>query len=141
MFATRYYGLDSRDRVLQSSPTSFDISIEEIFPVLASGGVVVLRPNRLALGGRHFLEWLNRHKITVLDLPTAFWHEWTWEISGHDDPLPSSLRLVIVGGERAQVRALQAWRKRTRDRIRWVNTYGPTEASVIATFYEPRGLR
>jgi len=137
LFAARCYGLTLRDRVLQSSPISFDISLEEILPVLASGGAVVLRPSRLALGGRHFLDWLRQTAITVMDLPTAFWHEWTWELSGHNLPLPPSLRLVIVGGEKADAQTLRAWRNRTGGSIRWINTYGPTEASVIATFCEP----
>jgi thioesterase domain-containing protein/acyl carrier protein len=51
--------------------------------------------------------------------------------------LPESLRLVIVGGEKASSSAYSAWLKAGGARVRWVNTYGPTEASVIASSYEP----
>jgi thioesterase domain-containing protein/acyl carrier protein len=46
--------------------------------------------------------------------------------------------LVIVGGEKAQSGALATWRKIAGSRVRWVNTYGPTETSVIVTSYEPK---
>jgi thioesterase domain-containing protein/acyl carrier protein len=48
------------------------------------------------------------------------------------------LRIVIVGGEKASAAALTTWRKIAGPRVRWVNTYGPTETSVIVTSYEPR---
>jgi len=53
--------------------------------------------------------------------------------------LPPKLRRVIVGGEKASANALIAWRKVAGDRVQWINTYGPTEASVIATSFEPQG--
>jgi non-ribosomal peptide synthetase component F len=45
--------------------------------------------------------------------------------------------LVIVGGEKASASAYAAWLKAGGACVRWVNTYGPTEASVIASAYEP----
>src|SRR5262249_38876388 len=45
--------------------------------------------------------------------------------------------LVIVGGEKAATGALEEWRALVGKRVRWVNTYGPTETSVIATAWEP----
>jgi len=52
--------------------------------------------------------------------------------------LPKSLRIVIVGGEKASSAALAAWRKLAGSRVRWVNTYGPTETSVIVSFFEAK---
>ncbi len=61
------------------------------------------------------------------------------QLSESDESLPERLRLVIVGGEKASAVTLAAWTKLAGERVRWVNTYGPTEASVIATAYEPEG--
>jgi aspartate racemase len=47
------------------------------------------------------------------------------------------LRLVIVGGEKASAAVLEEWQKAAGGRVRWLNTYGPTEATVIATAHEP----
>src|SRR6202011_5327154 len=46
-------------------------------------------------------------------------------------------RLVVVGGERASSIAFERWRALAGDRVRLINTYGPPEATVIATAYEP----
>ncbi|MBZ5601915.1 MAG: amino acid adenylation domain-containing protein [Acidobacteriia bacterium] len=137
VFARRFYDLGPRDRVLQSSPISFDISLEEIFPALASGAAVVIRPDEVVPGGRDFLNWIEQKRITVLDLPTGLWHQWTSELAALRRPLPDGLRMVIVGGEKAQTSAFLKWREVAGTSIRWINTYGPTEASIIASAYEP----
>ena len=51
--------------------------------------------------------------------------------------LPKTLRLLIVGGEKASASAYGAWLKCGGSRVRWINTYGPTEASIIVSSYEP----
>jgi amino acid adenylation domain-containing protein len=135
--AVKAYALSPRDRVLQFSSLSFDIAIEEMFPAWAAGATVVLRPPDLPLSGTLFLRRLGREGITVLDLPTAFWHEWVRDLADSGESLPKSLRLVIVGGEKVSTAAYQAWAKAASGRVRWVNTYGPTEATVIATLYDP----
>jgi acyl-CoA synthetase (AMP-forming)/AMP-acid ligase II len=60
-------------------------------------------------------------------------------LDGPGDRSPGSLRLVVVGGEEASPTAFARWRERGGDRVRWINTYGPTEATVIATSFEGPG--
>jgi aspartate racemase len=135
--AIQLYGLQNRDRVLQFSSISFDIAIEEIWPTWIAGATLVLRTERMPMGGSEFLRWIGQRRITVLDLPTAYWHEVVRDLAESEQNLPESLRLIIVGGEKASAAAYRAWLKSGGERVRWINTYGPTEASVIATAYEP----
>ncbi|HEY6769290.1 MAG TPA: amino acid adenylation domain-containing protein [Candidatus Sulfotelmatobacter sp.] len=135
--AIKLYGLRSSDRVLQFSSISFDIAIEEIFPTWASGGTLVLRSGNFSLAGSDFLRWARQQKLTVLTCATAYWHELVHELTESGATLPETLRLITVGGEKAQVQALEAWRKVTGNKVRWLNTYGPTETCVIASSYEP----
>jgi len=135
--AIRLYGLHPGDRLLQFSSISFDIAIEEIFPTWAAGATLVLRSGSFSLVGSDFLRWAKQQKLTVLSVATAYWHELVHELSESHAALPETLRLVIVGGEKAQIQALETWRKVAGTRVRWINTYGPTETSVIATSYEP----
>ena len=135
--AIRLYGLRPSDRLLQFSSISFDIAIEEIFPTWAAGATLVLRSGNFSLAGSDFLRWARQQKLTVISVATAYWHELVHELSESHAALPETLRLVIVGGEKAQIQALEAWRKVAGTRVRWINTYGPTETSVIATSYEP----
>ena len=133
---SRLFGLTPEDRVLQFGSISFDLAAEEIFPAWISGAAVVLRDDE-HLDPRRFTRKLAADRITVVDLPTAFWHAWVRELAAGGEPLPSTLRLVVVGGEEASAAALATWRAIAGDRVRWINTYGPTEATIIATAAEP----
>ena len=132
------FGMTASDRMAQFASISFDIAIEEIFPTWIAGGALVVREEDASLAATDFLRWVDDHRVTVLDLPTAYWHELVRELSESALSLPKSLRIVIVGGEKASSAALAAWRKLAGSRVRWVNTYGPTETSVIVSFFEAK---
>jgi len=135
--AQKLYDLQSSDRVLQFSSISFDIALEEIFPTWIAGATLILRTESTPLGARDFMHWIGEQRVTVLDLPTAYWHELVHQLSGLKQPMPPTMRLVIVGGEKASAKALASWNRLVVGKIRWINTYGPSEASIIATAYEP----
>ena len=50
-------------------------------------------------------------------------------------PVPASLRLVVIGGEAARRASAEDWR-RAAPGVRLLNTYGPTEATIVATWWE-----
>jgi amino acid adenylation domain-containing protein len=135
--AAKLYDIRSTDRVLQFASISFDIAVEEILPTWVVGGTLVFRPDQMSLAGADFLRWAKQQRISVLDLPTAYWHELVRELAESGGRLPECLRTLIVGGEKASSSAFDSWLKAGGDRVRWFNTYGPTETSVIATSYEP----
>jgi aspartate racemase len=118
-------------------PLHFALAIEEVFPTSISGAMLVLRDSDDVLDPRCFTDWIEREGITVLDLPTAYWHSWVDWLSQSGRVPEGARRLVVVGGERALSSTYVAWRSLVGDRVRWLNTYGPTEATVIATVYEP----
>ncbi|MHB9105595.1 MAG: non-ribosomal peptide synthetase [Armatimonadota bacterium] len=134
--AVELYGLQPGDRMLQFSSLNFDMAVEEIFPTWIAGATLVFRGENALQSGREFTEWLAREKVTVLDLPTAFWHEWVHELAA-GTALPPDVRLVIVGGEKAQAPVYAEWQRLAGKSVRWLNTYGPTETTVIATLYDP----
>jgi amino acid adenylation domain-containing protein len=143
------YGLSQRDRVLQFASISFDAAAEEIYPCLTSGGTLVLRTDEMLSSVPTFLQKSRDWELTVWDLPTAYWHQVTYELATQDLLLPESLRLVIIGGERALPERIGMWQKIVGDRAKreghqahhpqLVNTYGPTEATVVATMYKLPG--
>ncbi len=133
------------DRMLQFSSMSFDIIIEELYPTLITGAALVLRPEEISASLSAFLAFTTAEKITILDLPTAFWHELvnglTRLASQPNDAqrncLSATIRLVIVGGEKASLAAYRQWVELVGEYPRWLNTYGPTEATVTTTLYDP----
>ncbi len=126
-------GLTSADRVLQFASFSFDVSVGEVFPALSVGAMLVLRPSHMVVPDHAFLDFLEQHQVTVCDLPTAFWHQWAQDAALKQRTL-GALRLVIVGGEKAEAWHLAAWMAAPGlGECRWLNAYGPTEATVTAT--------
>jgi len=137
--AARTYSVTPDDRVLQFCSISFDIAIEEMFITWLGGATLVLKSDDMPLAVPDFLEWIAQQRVTILDLPTAYWHEWANQVAELKRPAPKNLRLVIVGGEKASARAYSAWRKSVGPDLRWFNSYGPTEASVCATgIFDPQ---
>ncbi|AOX99752.1 non-ribosomal peptide synthetase [Jeongeupia sp. USM3] len=131
--AAQRYGITAADRVLQFAPLTFDASVEEIFVTLALGATLVIRDDAMLESMGDFLAACGREHITLLDLPTAFWHELAYSLATQSLALPASLRTVIIGGEAAQAERLAQWRAAAGDRIRLFNTYGPSESTVVAT--------
>jgi amino acid adenylation domain-containing protein/FkbH-like protein len=132
----RSYQLRAEDRVLQFSPISFDISVEEIFPSLLHGCTIVLRDDEMLTSTTRFMEFATRERLSVLNLPTAYWHELVDYLQ--TALMPQSVRLVIIGGEKASDEAWRRWKFRVGEAVKLINTYGPTEATVIATLHAAR---
>jgi amino acid adenylation domain-containing protein len=127
------YALCPDDRVLQFASVSFDASAEEIYPCLATGATLVLRSDAMLGSAALFFEKCREWDISVLNLPTAYWHELTGRFGTEIHALPSRIRLVIIGGERALPERLALWQKFVGRDVRLMNTYGPTEATIVAT--------
>ncbi|MCD0449340.1 amino acid adenylation domain-containing protein [Actinocorallia sp. API 0066] len=136
--ALAVYGIGEGDRVLQFAPLHFDASVEEVFVTLCAGATLVLRdPDMLDVPG--LVAGCVARGVTVLDLPTAYWHELAYAVSTGVVSLPPELRLVIIGGEAAMPERIARWRRHAAG-VRLLNTYGPTEATVVATVADLTGF-
>lgn len=134
--ATQTYGMHQGDRMLQFAPLHFDASVEELFLPLLNGATVVMRQDDALESPAHLLRQASAQRLTVLDLPTAYWHELVRALA--DDPVlrslwPESIRLVIIGGEAAQRVHVARWRELMPAKVVLLNTYGPTETTVICS--------
>jgi aspartate racemase len=139
--AAEVFELTPEDRVLQFASISFDTSAEEIFPCLSRGGVLVLRTPTMLDSVSHFLARVQEWGVTVLDFPTAYWHEVVAVMQAQSLPLPDCVRLVVIGGEKALAERLAAWRQLVGPRVRLVNGYGPTETTIAVTMSDVAGPR
>ena len=110
------------DRVMAGLSVAFDASCEEMWLAWRYGACLVPAPRSLVRSGVDVGPWLVANGITVVStVPTlvALW----------PDSALDSVRLLIMGGE-ACPPELAARLQRTGREV-W-NTYGPTEATVVA---------
>ncbi|MFB6364151.1 amino acid adenylation domain-containing protein [Paenibacillus elgii] len=120
-------GLSGRTRILQFSSCSFDASVVEIFPVLCSGGALVADTREAILPGKPLVEFIGKKAVNVLVLPASVLAMLS-EVPGSVDAL-RTLETVISGGEPCPAEVAAAWSVNRR----FINAYGPTEATVWAT--------
>ncbi|MGD1067398.1 MAG: amino acid adenylation domain-containing protein, partial [Vulcanimicrobiaceae bacterium] len=131
--AAEAYGIASDDVVLNFAGLTFDASVEELLVPLACGARVVLRSDAAIGSVGTLMEFCAQHRVTVLPLPTAYWHD-VAEALAHDGvQLAPSIRLVVIGGEAARADRLALWQRHVGADVRLLNTYGPTEATVVTT--------
>lgn len=126
----RRYGLTPSDRVLQFANAAFDVYAEEVFPTLATGGRVVVTPEAVPTPSR-LEEFLARAEVSVVNLPTSYWTQWTRELLSAPRALPASLRLAVIGSEAGHTATLRAWRKHCTVPV--INAYGLSETTITAT--------
>lgn len=125
------FGLTPSDRVLQFASLNWDTCFEEILPTITSGGTLVFDDEAYSGSFHRFLRMIAAERITVLDLPTAFWHELVHHLTEDRGTMPSCVRVVIIGGEAVSPAMLADWRARETNWIRLINTYGCTETTLV----------
>ncbi|WP_413320267.1 Pls/PosA family non-ribosomal peptide synthetase [Agrococcus sp. 1P02AA] len=110
------------DRVLAGLSVAFDASCEEMWLAWAHGACLVPAPRSLVRSGMDLGPWLTLRGITIVStVPTL---ASLWPASSLE-----SVRLLIFGGEACPQELVE--RLATDGREVW-NTYGPTEATVVA---------
>jgi amino acid adenylation domain-containing protein len=129
------FGLGPGDRVLQFAATSFDASVLEIWGTLCSGATLVLRDDTMIVSPADFLGRCADWGISVLSLPTAYWHAVATAVGNGDAFLPDAVRLTLVGGEAMSVQQAACWQRAAGSRSALVNHYGPAETTVAATWH------
>lgn len=127
----RLFALGPGDRVLQFASLGWDTCLEEILPALTAGATLVFDDAAHTGSFIPFVRMLAARQISVIDLPTAFWHELVLFLHEERVPLPACVRLVVIGGERVDPTRLRQWRDLGLDNVTLLNTYGCTETTMV----------
>ncbi len=117
------FKLTSADRASQFASQGFDSFFCETIPSFFVGASIHIIEDQIKLTPALFLPWLEKNKITICDLPTAY----AQVLFNLPWPKTLNLRVMKVGGESlthypSQLFSFDIW-----------NTYGPTEAAVETT--------
>lgn len=137
--AQQHYQIAPADRILQTSSFSFDACVEEHFMALVHGAAVVYRDELVLADWQHFNDFVAEYHITVAGLPTAVWNSLCTDVGDSGISVSNGLRLIILGGEALTASRLVYWKKHIGESIKLLNTYGPTETTIIATAYDTKG--
>ncbi|WP_350614943.1 non-ribosomal peptide synthase/polyketide synthase [Pseudomonas sp. HY7a-MNA-CIBAN-0227] len=134
--AEDYSVLSPEDRVLQFATFSFDGFVEQCYPPLCAGAALIMRGDELLDAGQLARE-IVAQGVTLADLPAAYWYLLAKECALGGGSL-GNLRQVHVGGEAMSVEGLRVWHEAGLGAVRLLNTYGPTEATVVSSVHQCR---
>jgi non-ribosomal peptide synthetase-like protein len=116
------YRLEPTDRVYQGFSVAFDASIEEMWGAWSVGATLVPGSDEIVRSPWDLARFLEEKRVSFFSTVPTF-------LSMIESELPS-VRLLVVGGEPCPAGLVERWASNGR---RMLNTYGPTEATVVAT--------
>lgn len=120
-------------KTLQFSPITFDVSFQEIFSTLTTGGTLHLITDEQRIDGLQLLEEIESQKIERLFLPFVALQSLA-ETAVNSNTFPTHLREVITAGEQLKITPhIEKFFARLRKSVLY-NQYGPTEAHVVTQF-------
>ncbi len=127
---SRTLELTADDRCFLKTPITFDAAGRELYPTLLAGGTLVIaEPGREGDCG-YLLDLMRGEEISILHCVPSLLQVMV-EQPSFDGTL--RLRAVMCGGE--ALTAPLAKRFQSRSKARLYNVYGPTEATIDATFW------
>ena len=119
-FITNEWRLTDSDRIMLHSSLSFDAAIEDLFPVLTVGGRLVIVPEDVRMNLAALARFIEENHITGGCLTTRLGQ---LLVDRYNPPM----RYLCLGGEKLTSIA--------PSRAVIINTYGPTEFTVDATWH------
>jgi amino acid adenylation domain-containing protein len=119
------YDIRTDSRVLQFASLSFDAAVEEIFKTLTVGASLHLAGRDEVPIGDELERIFKESRITNATLPPSV-------LAGLSPEGYEGLRTLVTAGESCPSQVAARW----RGVCRLVNAYGPTEATVCATYAE-----
>ncbi|MEC5028423.1 MAG: amino acid adenylation domain-containing protein [Oscillatoria sp. PMC 1051.18] len=125
----RRFGIGAGDRVLALSSLSFDLSVYDIFGILAAGGAVVLPEARRERDPRHWADLLHQQNITLWNSVPALMQMMVDSAKDLGD-----LRLVLLSGDWIPL-ALPGQIQTLNREVEIVSLGGATEASIWSICY------
>ncbi|MHA4842610.1 amino acid adenylation domain-containing protein [Flavitalea antarctica] len=115
---------------LQFAPLSFDVSFQEIFSTLTTGGTLVLVEDDIRLDPFRLLSLIKDESIHRIFLPFVALQQLA-ESAGTNKRFPACLREVMTAGEQLKITPQLIRLFSAIPGCKLFNQYGPTEAHVV----------
>lgn len=131
VMATNYYQISAEDKTTQMINYTFDPSVMEIFGALLNGAQLFMIDKTLLLDFPSFEKYIVDVGITQTIFVTPIFHM----LMDYNPKAIRTLKKVYIGGEALSPKHVkQALKVVGPGNV--VNLYGPTEGSIVASFYE-----
>lgn len=130
----RRFSVGPKDRILAISNLNFDLSVYDIFGMLAAGATIVMPEANRTRDPAHWLELIKREQVTVWNTVPALKQMLLEYVSKAKGVLPQSLRLVLLSGDWIPLDLpdkIKAYFKGTEV----IGLGGATEASIWSNLY------
>ncbi|WP_394849171.1 amino acid adenylation domain-containing protein [Pendulispora brunnea] len=135
-WVNRRYGIGARDRVLFLTSLCFDLSVYDVFGLLAAGGSIRIASARDVTDPTRLLDWLCSGEITFWDSAPAALRQLAPFLETADyDWSKSRLRLVFLSGDWIPV-TLPGQIAARFPKARVVGLGGATEAAIWSNFHD-----
>ncbi len=121
------FNFNNQDIILQQASYSFDTFTEEVFPMLFSGGKIVIADFDMVRDMPRLADYIIKNSISIIDSTPLLINEIGKRLTSK-----GNLRTIISGGDVLKGEYLNGF----SNGIVCYNTYGPTETTVCATFYK-----
>ncbi len=129
------FSITHRDRVLALSALNFDLSVYDIFGLLAAGGAIVLPDAAAKRDPANWLHLMQQEGVTIWNSVPALMRMLVEDNSSLNRRLPASLRLVMMSGDWIPVSLPDQIRSLTSTHLQIISMGGATEASIWSILY------
>lgn len=135
----RRFGVGTGDRVLALSAFSFDLSVYDIFGMLAAGGALVLPDADKDRDPAHWAALMRAHAVSLWNTTPAMLQMLSAYLDYHPAEVPSGLRMAWLSGDWIPLDLVPAVRRHW-PKLKIISMGGATEASIWSIYYPIEGL-
>jgi amino acid adenylation domain-containing protein len=130
----RRFAVTPGDRVLALSSLSFDLSVYDIFGILAAGGTIVMPDVAKQREPADWLALMREEGVSLWNSVPALMEMLVGYVEGREEMLPETLRLVFMSGDWIPL-TLPERIRRLRENVEVWSGGGATEASIWSIVY------
>ena len=128
------FGIGASDRVFAISALSFDLSVYDVFGLLAAGGAIIMPDHERIRDPAHWLELMHTHQVTVWNSAPALMQMLVEYCRETGSKLPASLRVVMMSGDWIPT-WLPSAIQQDLPHAKIYSLGGATEASIWSIYY------
>ena len=127
-------GIGENDRLGNQSPLDYIAAIRDIYVPLYKGCSSVIIPKEYFMEPNSLFDYMNEHKVTSVGWSVSAFTV-ALSLGAFEEVKLNTLKKICFSGSVMPASCLSVWQQNLPD-AKFVNQYGPTEATASCTYYE-----